>query len=1244
MKFKKLKKINVIVLAMAMVFTTIGAYTFNKVSAEDDSDTPDTIKMPITIYDHLNDGLLFEYPLNGVGKGLAMYNDTITDPKTGVTYQEEFWKEVEGGLISSTLDEKTGTPVYKEETVTNVAKIVKKLMDSGYDGNNGGKENNQLYKQLYKQITGMNFNEANPEVILPNQDSFAEAITPEVNRNLTYEEMGWTLKDSQGNKTDEKGKIWSLAGGDHLYAHEAGATAEINFGQLKAGNYTLQYYALNNMEANLVYGNENSTITQLNKSQYWGDNKLSFYLPEDAELKIEFTATNADAEFCNGILATDDGTKLRNNFVQYETLHTDEIVPPLSDYGITGDNTYWKVHAYGITTGNTYNSQAGEIYITKEVIPGATYKLDYINELCNIKISANDKVLSQLGIGEVHNQTQTFEVPNDADEIKITISQDSSNKEDGWRTIKQMNLTQVPTARLGTYNESATKFSDKSKGLSDVSTCYDYAYYVLNNFWSSTNNQITQKTNNYTSLTLKKDADGYYKIDQNNLVYDLENKTIYKADKSTESNGYFPLDDSTLGDKNDLSKPFGKADGEIEFNGSHNYHFATKAHTQFVYETGLEFTFSGDDDVYLFINGKKVLFKDKNDNDIDLGGAHASISGTVNIDDYAEELGLEEGKVYDMDFFHLERHSWASNFSITTNISFKEPKVNASVNFLDVNGNPITSETKVNLGTEVGIKYAVTAENVGNDKTKKMSNLSLIDKGLGVEISASGIVIPTNIDIKDKLTFKVLDKNGKPVENKVFEISKDELNDKEAVKDIISKIEVGIDETVTVEGLYTKVSTQLLSSNLEGSLIVDVDKYNDDSMKIEPTPFTASAGDIVIAVPQNTPKAKLDVELTDKLGNQLISSNLNVGDKVYVNYTLTSESLLMKGISLDDKGTGIKISKDGVTIPERYDIDDEVKIILTRKDGTTKEVVLSKEDVQNGKSISEFDIDSENAWILNNDDSIKIIGIYTTLDENNLTVHSDVVGELNGPVPSYDSETGKLDIEYKSPDLKDDASITITIKNNDPEDPTKPVDPTEPTKPEDPVTPVNPSKPEDPVTPVDPSKPEDPVTPVEPTNPTDETKVDLVLFKVNQKEEFLEGASFKVTKVVDGKEVLVGEQKDGPMFTFKQLGDGVYRVYETKSPTDYDGLDTYFEIEIKDGQIYFDDEVNQSFTIYNTNDGTDPFVLGDEIELSEYYEWLEDQNGGKEQIDVKEVKETNEPKVEETKEVKTSDEIGRAHV
>ncbi|MES1173903.1 MAG: fibro-slime domain-containing protein [Myxococcales bacterium] len=97
-----------------------------------------------------------------------------------------------------------------------------------------------------------------------------------------------------------------------------------------------------------------------------------------------------------------------------------------------------------------------------------------------------------------------------------------------------------------------------------------------------------------------------------------------------------------------------------------NFLFTTEIHVVFTYRPLQKFTFRGDDDLWIFINGKLAL---------DLGSMHNAEEGTIDFDAQAAALGISPGTSYPMDVFHAERHTRASNFKITTNIACFTPGI-----------------------------------------------------------------------------------------------------------------------------------------------------------------------------------------------------------------------------------------------------------------------------------------------------------------------------------------------------------------------------------------------------------------------------------------------------------------------------------------------------------------------------------------------------------------------------------------
>jgi fibro-slime domain-containing protein len=126
------------------------------------------------------------------------------------------------------------------------------------------------------------------------------------------------------------------------------------------------------------------------------------------------------------------------------------------------------------------------------------------------------------------------------------------------------------------------------------------------------------------------------------------------------TDGFFPVD-------NNGWVKSGEEIPDPGCSGGHNFGFTSEVHDWFTFMGGESLTFSGDDDVWVFVGGKLAL---------DLGGVHGQETATITLQadgsascsgecaSATRALGLTVGHVYQISLFHAERRGCGANFRL----------------------------------------------------------------------------------------------------------------------------------------------------------------------------------------------------------------------------------------------------------------------------------------------------------------------------------------------------------------------------------------------------------------------------------------------------------------------------------------------------------------------------------------------------------------------------------------------------
>lgn len=143
--------------------------------------------------------------------------------------------------------------------------------------------------------------------------------------------------------------------------------------------------------------------------------------------------------------------------------------------------------------------------------------------------------------------------------------------------------------------------------------------------------------------------------------------TDWSAIEPTTGLPYIDLYPVSPGEFGDGTHPnvYDNSTWDLRIKGNNNQMFCFESHAKFTFREGMQFSFRGDDDIWVFIDNKLA---------VDLGGTHLAAPGYVKLDTLKGASGnlLVPGSDYEIDIFFCDRRTDMSNVRIKTNMYIKQ--------------------------------------------------------------------------------------------------------------------------------------------------------------------------------------------------------------------------------------------------------------------------------------------------------------------------------------------------------------------------------------------------------------------------------------------------------------------------------------------------------------------------------------------------------------------------------------------
>ena len=496
-----------------------------------------------------------------------------------------------------------------------------------------------------------------------------------------------------------------------------------------------------------------SAITESNKSQY----KIT-YSTSTQQISITHSTDSGNKTFHNG------DTKGFGMLVTSDKDHFNDL--PGADNAIAG-TSYFINGTWGSTT------QPTAVFTTlNSGAPQTVYGALLRTNLVEATLDENKKL--------VYTEAAVTYIANLLQKTLPEVWQNSDGSYNMWyvmgHKLSDLGGTDLATklrsqiTGLGTYADAKAKYDNGSlTEYTQVTTYFDAAYFLLHNTFDDSIGYGKTVAEYNTLRLVAKQVDGrtvyVFNSGYDGTVYDYANGIIYNTQTDTitarkQDDGttdqyvrgnilplatFNPIAGMGYGQSGDTYRKARDGSQQSYYDNT-NYNLTLEGHAQFIYyqDADLYFNFTGDDDVYLYINGIRVL---------DMGGAHSISKAGISLNNVAEICGLKDGEVYDFDFYCMERHGTAANFSIETNIKV----VDASMLTEKIgyqNGISTGYNGYVNPNKPVIYEYALT-----NNGKEPILNLTFDDPQLGISLSKDSLKLNSETT-SENLTATVYNRDG----------------------------------------------------------------------------------------------------------------------------------------------------------------------------------------------------------------------------------------------------------------------------------------------------------------------------------------------------------------------------------------------------------------------------------------------------------------------------------------------------